>query len=51
MGVCCLQTFDSEARHFLEKRLRSSPFLMELVVRMFYWDFVLLNYDIPRVNN
>ncbi|KAI6195562.1 hypothetical protein M3Y94_01001500 [Aphelenchoides besseyi] len=41
-------TTSSEARQFFEKRLRSSPFLMEYVVRLFYQDFKLFNYPIPQ---
>ncbi|CAJ0933803.1 unnamed protein product, partial [Mesorhabditis belari] len=40
-------TVDSDARKFLEKRLRGSPFLMEHIVRMFYTDFQYFNYSLP----
>ena len=40
-------TVASDARVFFEKRLRSSPFLMEYVIRMFYWDYKLLGFDLP----
>ncbi|PAV83521.1 hypothetical protein WR25_19883 [Diploscapter pachys] len=40
-------TIHSEARMFMENRLRSSPFLMEYIVRMFYQDFILFNYTLP----
>ncbi|CAD5207180.1 unnamed protein product [Bursaphelenchus okinawaensis] len=41
-------TKDSEAREYLEKRLLTSPYLMEYVVRMFYYDFVNLGYRVPE---
>ncbi|EYC15896.1 hypothetical protein Y032_0035g3033 [Ancylostoma ceylanicum] len=40
-------TVESYARNFLEERLRSSDFLMEYIVRMFYYDFKILHYDFP----
>ncbi|CAJ0595957.1 unnamed protein product [Cylicocyclus nassatus] len=40
-------TIQSYARHFLEERLRSSDFLMEYVVRMFYHDFRIFHYKLP----
>lgn len=40
-------TVASEARQFYEKRLLSSPFLMEYIIRMFYWDYRLLGFKIP----
>lgn len=42
-------TVQSETRKYIEERLLSSPFLLEFVVRMYYWDFVLFGYDIPRL--
>ncbi|KAI1710968.1 sulfotransferase family domain-containing protein [Ditylenchus destructor] len=39
-------TRESEARQFFEQRLRGSPFLMEFIMRMFYWDFKLFGYDL-----
>ena len=41
-------TSGSEARKFFEHRLRSSPFLIEFIVRMFYWDFRIFDYTIPK---
>ncbi|CAJ0583585.1 unnamed protein product, partial [Mesorhabditis spiculigera] len=41
-------TVDSSARQFLEKRLRSSPFLMEYVVRIFYSDFKYFKFPLPN---
>ncbi|UMM41150.1 hypothetical protein L5515_017536 [Caenorhabditis briggsae] len=38
----------SPAREFYQKRLRENPLLMEYVVRMFYHDFVILNYPFPE---
>ncbi|CAD6190546.1 unnamed protein product [Caenorhabditis auriculariae] len=40
-------TAESPARTFYENRLRSNPFLMEYVVKMFYHDFVHLRYPFP----
>ncbi|KAI6198660.1 hypothetical protein M3Y96_00542800 [Aphelenchoides besseyi] len=41
-------TVSSRARKFFEKRIRSSPFLMEYVVRLFYHDFKLFDFPIPE---
>ncbi|CAD6186513.1 unnamed protein product [Caenorhabditis auriculariae] len=46
-GKTAHTTVGTKARNFLEKRLRSSPYLMELLVRMFYHDFLLFNYKLP----
>ncbi|KAI1715126.1 sulfotransferase family domain-containing protein [Ditylenchus destructor] len=43
-------TRDTVARQFLQELLFSSPFLMEFVVRMYYWDFVMFDYPIPEIN-
>uniref|UniRef100_A0AC34GSH0 Sulfotransferase n=1 Tax=Panagrolaimus sp. ES5 TaxID=591445 RepID=A0AC34GSH0_9BILA len=40
-------TVASDPRIFLEKRLLSSPFLMEYIIRMFYWDYRLLGFKLP----
>uniref|UniRef100_A0A7E4UZU5 Carbohydrate sulfotransferase n=1 Tax=Panagrellus redivivus TaxID=6233 RepID=A0A7E4UZU5_PANRE len=40
-------TVESEARKFFEERLLSSPFLLEYVFRMFYWDFQLFQFKLP----
>ncbi|KAI6171728.1 hypothetical protein M3Y98_00894500 [Aphelenchoides besseyi] len=48
LGRTVHSTTSSEARQFFEKRLRSSPFLMEYVIRLFYQDFKLFNYPIPQ---
>lgn len=40
-------TANSQARRFYERRLRASPFLLEFVVRMYYWDYKLFNYPLP----
>jgi len=42
-------TSTSRTHHFLKERLSSSPYLMELIVRMFYWDFVLFNFTLPEI--
>ncbi|KAI1707107.1 sulfotransferase family domain-containing protein [Ditylenchus destructor] len=43
-------TRNTIARQFLQKLLFSNPFLMELIVRMYYWDFVIFDYPIPEIN-
>uniref|UniRef100_A0A7E4VI19 Carbohydrate sulfotransferase n=1 Tax=Panagrellus redivivus TaxID=6233 RepID=A0A7E4VI19_PANRE len=43
-------TADSEARAFYEKRLMSSPFLLEYVFRMYYWDYRLFGFELPIIN-
>uniref|UniRef100_A0A0K0EF11 Sulfotransferase domain-containing protein n=1 Tax=Strongyloides stercoralis TaxID=6248 RepID=A0A0K0EF11_STRER len=43
-------TVDTKARTFFEDRLLNSPFLMEYIVRMYYYDFKLFNYTIPEIN-
>lgn len=40
-------TVNSEHRSFFEQRLRSSPYLMEKLYRMYYYDFKYFNYTIP----
>ncbi|KAH7720553.1 Protein SEB-3 [Aphelenchoides avenae] len=36
------------ARAFYENLLRTNQHLMEYIVRIFYWDFVLFGYELPR---
>lgn len=43
-------TFATEARKFLEDRLTKSPFLMEFVIRMFYYDYITFGFDLPEIN-
>uniref|UniRef100_A0A0N5A163 Uncharacterized protein n=1 Tax=Parastrongyloides trichosuri TaxID=131310 RepID=A0A0N5A163_PARTI len=43
-------TIDSKVRTYLEDRLISSSFLMEYIVRMYYYDYKLFNYSIPLLN-
>ncbi|KAI6203293.1 hypothetical protein M3Y94_00539400 [Aphelenchoides besseyi] len=42
-------TIESDARQFLERRLRSSSFLMEFIVRMFYTDYKHFEYRLPEI--
>lgn len=42
-------TFSSKARRFIEKIVGDSPFLMEYLVRMFYYDYVLFNFELPNI--
>ncbi|VDL65990.1 unnamed protein product [Nippostrongylus brasiliensis] len=44
-------TITTKSRVFLEQRLRSSPYLMEQIVRLFYHDYVLLHYPLPDLNS
>uniref|UniRef100_A0A8R1DIZ1 Protein kinase C n=1 Tax=Caenorhabditis japonica TaxID=281687 RepID=A0A8R1DIZ1_CAEJA len=46
-GRTAHSTVSSKATAFIEKRLTSSPYLMELLVKMFYHDFVLFNFTLP----
>ncbi|CAJ0604448.1 unnamed protein product [Cylicocyclus nassatus] len=43
-------TVTSSSRAFLEQRLRSSPYLMELLVRLFYHDYIMLGYEMPKLD-
>ncbi|KAL3084511.1 hypothetical protein niasHS_009282 [Heterodera schachtii] len=42
-------TSGSTAYKFVKKRLYESPFLMEFLVRMFYWDFKVLGFPLPKL--
>jgi hypothetical protein len=42
-------TIESKARQFFEQRLRSSPYLMEYMLRMFYHDFELFGFEMPKL--
>ncbi|KJH42499.1 hypothetical protein DICVIV_11508 [Dictyocaulus viviparus] len=48
-GRTAHSTVLSETRVFLEQRLRNSPYLMEIIVRLFYHDYKLLNYPLPNL--
>ncbi|EFO95737.1 hypothetical protein CRE_14059 [Caenorhabditis remanei] len=48
-GRTAHSTVDSKATSFIEKRLKSSPYLMELLVKMFYHDFKLFNFTLPAI--
>ncbi|CAJ0604432.1 unnamed protein product [Cylicocyclus nassatus] len=43
-------TVKSAARIYLEDRMRNSPYLMELMVRLFYQDYKLFNYKLPNLD-
>ncbi|ETN84221.1 hypothetical protein NECAME_06965 [Necator americanus] len=49
-GRTAHSTVASAARTYLEKRIRSSPYLMELIVRLFYNDYKLFKYDLPDLD-
>ncbi|KAK6022825.1 hypothetical protein OSTOST_11462, partial [Ostertagia ostertagi] len=50
-GRTAHSTVTSQARVMLEDRLRTSPYLMELIVRIFYHDFKLFGYPLPDLNS
>jgi hypothetical protein len=49
MGRTVQSTISTSAREFFENRLRSSPYLIEFIIRMFYHDYVLFGYKLPRL--
>ncbi|KAK6012829.1 hypothetical protein OSTOST_21993 [Ostertagia ostertagi] len=49
-GRTAHSTVKSAARAFLEDRIRQSPYLMELIVRLFYYDYKLLHYPLPNLD-
>ncbi|KAK5981602.1 hypothetical protein GCK32_021742 [Trichostrongylus colubriformis] len=49
-GRTAHSTVKSAARSFLEDRVRQSPYLMELIVRLFYYDYKLLHYPLPDLD-
>ncbi|KAK6752077.1 hypothetical protein RB195_003477 [Necator americanus] len=49
-GRTAHSTVASAARTYFEKRIRSSPYLMELIVRLFYNDYKLFKYDLPDLD-
>ncbi|KAK6017391.1 hypothetical protein OSTOST_17090 [Ostertagia ostertagi] len=49
-GRTAHSTIKSAARAFLEDRIRQSPYLMELIVRLFYYDYKLLHYPLPNLD-
>uniref|UniRef100_A0A0N5BDN9 Sulfotransfer_1 domain-containing protein n=1 Tax=Strongyloides papillosus TaxID=174720 RepID=A0A0N5BDN9_STREA len=42
------RTVGKKNRKDIEKQLKNSPYLMEKLYQMFYYDFILFNYDIPK---
>jgi hypothetical protein len=48
-GMSPHSTRGTKVRQFFERRLWSSPFLMEFVVRMFWHDFRLLGFPLPEM--
>ncbi|PIO61199.1 hypothetical protein TELCIR_17286 [Teladorsagia circumcincta] len=49
-GRTAHSTIKSGARAFLEDRIRQSPYLMELIIRSFYYDYKLLHYPLPNLD-
>ena len=43
-------THNTKEKAYLEKRLRSSPFLMEFIIRMFYYDYLYFNFSFPSLS-
>ena len=43
-------TIGSFARQFIDHRLRTSPFLMEFVIRMLFSDFELFQFPVPKMD-
>ncbi|KAI6175026.1 hypothetical protein M3Y97_00986400 [Aphelenchoides bicaudatus] len=46
-GKTTNSTIQSEARQYFEKLLRSSPYLMEYILRMYHHDFQLFHFKVP----
>uniref|UniRef100_A0A0K0E410 Sulfotransferase domain-containing protein n=1 Tax=Strongyloides stercoralis TaxID=6248 RepID=A0A0K0E410_STRER len=42
------RTVGKKIRKDIENKLRNSPHLMDRLYQMFYFDFILFNYDIPK---
>ncbi|KAI6171419.1 hypothetical protein M3Y97_01042300 [Aphelenchoides bicaudatus] len=39
-----------EAKQYLEEKIRSTPYLLEMMIRMFYHDYVAFNIPFPTLN-
>ena len=44
-------TYKTKMREYLETRIRNSPFLLEILIRTYYTDFLLFNYPIPTLDH
>lgn len=49
-GRTAHSTVTSAARTYLEQRIRTSPYLMEMIVRLFYYDYKLFKYELPNLD-
>ncbi|KHJ92560.1 hypothetical protein OESDEN_07550 [Oesophagostomum dentatum] len=49
-GRTAHSTVKSAARIYLEDRIRTSPYLMELMTRLFYNDYKLFKYNLPDLD-
>ncbi len=44
-------TIETAERKFFEERLRSSVYLQELIIKMYFYDFVIFGFDFPSWGN
>jgi hypothetical protein len=42
-------TTNSGLKSFIENRIKTSPYLMEMIVRLFYHDYITFDYPLPEV--
>jgi hypothetical protein len=44
-------TNDFELKQFLEDKIRGSPYLMSLIIRLYYYDYKAFNLPLPEISN